>query len=87
MHIRNSIYDQHKLITLNNADSKVSQELKCEVHFKSIDSICDTCQLQVCSICAYKYHYSSKHEVYLLQQYVRVISSKYLNFRKLILTI
>lgn len=87
MHARNSIYYEHKLILLNKVDSKVSQEFKCTKHLKSIDSFCHTCQLQVCSICAYEYHISSNHDVFSLQQYVRIISLKHLNFRSLILPI
>lgn len=62
---------QHTVETLNNTDPSLHFEKpNCVKHSKlSIDFICVTCELKMCSLCAIEDH--RQHDVQYLENYVR----------------
>lgn len=77
MHLDNQTYSVHKMITLDNTDSKLPQELVCKKHLRQLDCFCRTCKLKLCSVCANDDHQNEMfsdlvHEVVFFNTSVRI---------------
>lgn len=64
---------KHQKVALNTGPHlELPQESRCDQHLKIIDFICETCQSQICSICAIETH--RQHVIHPLDKYVRIIN-------------
>jgi len=77
MHLENQTYSLHKMITLDNTDSKLPQKLICNKHLRQFDCFCRTCRLKLCSVCANNDHQNEMfsdfvHEVVSFNAYVSI---------------
>lgn len=63
---------QHDLKKLDTTHLEFLKAFKCDLHLKSIDFICITCEKQMCSICAVEHN--RNHDIQHMEKYVRIKS-------------
>lgn len=68
--MNNQLIIEHDIETLDDAPSGLDTNPMCEIHFKPIDFYCVTCQLKICSNCAFHKH--RPHDIQSLEVHVRI---------------